>query len=57
MSSSINTILTIPVFGFLYLYTAAGILIVIILSWMKAKGIVHFLQKYWPTSVFLVKKL
>lgn len=59
MSSSINTILTIPVFGFLYVYTAAGILIVIILSWLKARGIVHFLQKVWAKSVFLImgKKL
>jgi 1-acyl-sn-glycerol-3-phosphate acyltransferase len=59
MSSGINSILTVPLFGFLYCYTAVGIFIVIILSLLNAKKPVHFLCKIWAKSVFLVmgKKL
>ncbi|NLJ43834.1 MAG: 1-acyl-sn-glycerol-3-phosphate acyltransferase [Bacteroidales bacterium] len=59
MGSGINKILSVPVFAFLYCYTAAGVLIVVVLSWFKAKKSVRFLCKVWAKSVFLImgKKL
>jgi 1-acyl-sn-glycerol-3-phosphate acyltransferase len=59
MSSEINKILSIPVFAILYSYTAVGVVVVVILSWFKAKKPVQFLCRIWARSVFLVmgKKL
>lgn len=54
MSSGIYSILTIPVFGFLYIYTAVGILFVIPLSYLNARKPVHLMVKYWAKSVFLI---
>jgi 1-acyl-sn-glycerol-3-phosphate acyltransferase len=51
--SGINTLLTIPVFGILYVYTAIGILIVIPLTWMNARRPVQLMIKVWAKSVFL----
>ncbi len=44
MTSGIYTILSIVIFGILYCYTAAGVLIVIILSWFMAKKLIGFLS-------------
>ena len=59
VSSGINKILTVPVFGFLYIYTAIGVLFVIPLTWINAKKPVQLMTKLWARSVFLVmfKKL
>ena len=59
MSSDINKILSVPVFAVLYSYTAIGIVVVVILSWFKAKKPVQFLCRIWAKSVFLImgKKL
>jgi 1-acyl-sn-glycerol-3-phosphate acyltransferase len=59
MGYGINTLLSVPVFGILYCYTAVGIFLVIILSWFKAKKPVQFLSRIWAKSVFLImgKKL
>lgn len=54
MGSGINTILTVPVYAILYSYTAVGVVIVIILSWFKAKKPVQFLCRIWAKSVFMV---
>jgi 1-acyl-sn-glycerol-3-phosphate acyltransferase len=57
--SGINILLTIIVFGILYVYTAIGVFLVIILSWFNARRPVRFLSKIWAKSVFLImcKKL
>jgi len=52
MRSGINTILTLTVFAVLYSYTAIGVVIVVILSWFKAKKAVQFLCRIWAKSVF-----
>ncbi|HBE39811.1 MAG TPA: hypothetical protein DDW27_01130, partial [Bacteroidales bacterium] len=52
MNSKIYSILSVPVFGILYCYTAIGVLIVIFLSWFKAKKLVRFLSMKWAKSVF-----
>ncbi len=59
MSSGIYNILTVLVFAVLYVYTAAGVLIVIPLSWLNAKKPVRTLSRLWAKSVFLImgKKL
>jgi 1-acyl-sn-glycerol-3-phosphate acyltransferase len=54
MGSGIYTVLSIPVFGILYCYTAIGVFIVIILSWLKAKNTIRFLSSIWAKSVFLL---
>jgi len=59
MGSGLNTLLSVPVFGILYCYTAIGVFIAVILSWFKAKTPVQFLSRIWARSVFLLmgKKL
>jgi 1-acyl-sn-glycerol-3-phosphate acyltransferase len=59
INSGIYTLLSVPVFGILYVYTAVGVLLVIPLSWMNAKRPVQFLSMIWAKSVFLImfKKL
>jgi len=59
MKSGINAFISIFVFAVLYTYTAAGVFIVIILSWIKAKKAVQFLCRIWAKSVFPImgKKL
>jgi 1-acyl-sn-glycerol-3-phosphate acyltransferase len=52
--SGIYILLSILVFGVLYVYTAIGVLLVIILSWFNAKSPVRFLSKIWAKSVFLI---
>jgi len=53
-SSGIYTLLTVPVFGILYVYTALGVLLVICLTWMNARKPVQFLSMIWAKSVFLI---
>ena len=54
MTSGIYTLLSVPVFGILYCYTAIGIFLVIILSWFDAKKTIRFLSRIWAKSVFLL---
>ena len=52
--SGIYTLLTIPVFGILYVYTGVGVFFVILLTWMNAKKPVRFMTMIWAKSVFLL---
>jgi len=54
MLTMIHKILTVPLFALLHPYTAAGLLFVIVLSWLKAKKPVYFLCKIWAKSVFII---
>jgi len=54
MSSRIYSILTVPVFGILYIYTAVGVLLVIPFTWFNARKPVQYMVKYWAKSIFLV---
>jgi 1-acyl-sn-glycerol-3-phosphate acyltransferase len=54
MSSGINKILTVPIFGLLYVYTAVGVLLVIPLTWLNARRPVQLMTKVWAKSVFIV---
>jgi 1-acyl-sn-glycerol-3-phosphate acyltransferase len=53
-SSGIYTLLTVPLFGILYIYTAVGVIFVLILSWINARKPVQFLSMVWAKSVFLI---
>ncbi len=59
LQSGIYTILSVITFGVLYLFTATGVIIVIILSWFRARKAVRLLTKVWASSIFLLmfKKL
>jgi 1-acyl-sn-glycerol-3-phosphate acyltransferase len=54
MGSGINKFISVPVFGILYFYTAAGVFVAIILSWFNAKKPVQSLSRIWAKSVFLL---
>lgn len=54
MPSGFYKILTVPVFGFLYVFTAVGVLLIIPLTWMNARRPVQMMTKVWAKSVFLV---
>jgi len=54
MPSGIYTLITIPVFGILYIYTGVSVLLVIFLSWMNARRPVRFLIRIWAKSVFIL---
>jgi 1-acyl-sn-glycerol-3-phosphate acyltransferase len=55
MSSSVfYTVLTVPVYGLLYVYTALGVFFAIFLSSLNAKKPVFFLSGIWAKSVFLL---
>jgi 1-acyl-sn-glycerol-3-phosphate acyltransferase len=59
MIHSFYKILSILVFAVLYCYTAIGVFIVVLLSWLHAKKAVSALCRIWAKSVFLLigKKL
>ena len=52
--SGLYTLLTVPVYGILYAYTAVGIFVALFLSWINIKKPVLILSKLWAKSVFLL---
>jgi len=54
MSSGLYTLLSIPVFGLLYVYTAIGILLLFPLTWINARRPVQLITQTWAKSVFIV---
>ncbi|MGD0340249.1 MAG: lysophospholipid acyltransferase family protein, partial [Bacteroidales bacterium] len=52
--SGIYAALSVPVFGFLYVFTAIGVVFVIPLTWMHAKRPVQFLTMVWAKLVFIL---
>lgn len=52
--TGLYTFLTVPVYGILYVFTALGILIAIILSWFNARQPVFFLTRIWAKAIFLL---
>jgi 1-acyl-sn-glycerol-3-phosphate acyltransferase len=52
--SGIYTLITIPVFGILYVYTGVCVLLLIVLSWMNARQPVRFISRIWARSIFFV---
>lgn len=54
MRSPLYAILSILLFGILYLYTAVGVLIILIFALLHMKGPIRFLCQVWAKSVFLI---
>lgn len=54
MRSRFYAVLSILLFGILYCYTAVGVVIVLILSFLHLKKPVRFLFQMWAKSVFLI---
>lgn len=54
MRSLFYAVLTILLFGILYLYTAIGVFIVLILALLHLKAPIRFLFQLWAKSVFLI---
>ncbi|MBN2864090.1 MAG: 1-acyl-sn-glycerol-3-phosphate acyltransferase [Bacteroidales bacterium] len=59
MSSGIYTLLSVPVFGLLYVFTAAGVLFLIPLTWAGARRPVQLITQVWAKTIFMImfKKL
>ncbi len=57
MRSRIYAILTIPVFGILYVYTGIGVFIILILAWLNLRKPIRILQQLWAKSVFRIMGL
>lgn len=54
MRSQFYAIISIPLFGLLYCFTAIGVFIVLIFAWLHMKGAIRFLLQVWAKSVFLI---
>ncbi len=54
MRSGLYKIISIIVFGILYLYTAIGVIVTLILAWLHMRRPVIFLIQVWAKSVFLI---
>jgi 1-acyl-sn-glycerol-3-phosphate acyltransferase len=54
MRSRLYEIISIPVFGLLYLYTAIGVFIILILAIFNLKAPIRILTQYWAKSVFII---
>lgn len=54
MRSRLYSIISVPVFGILYCFTAIIVLILLILSWVKMKKPAIAMIKFWANSVFLL---
>jgi 1-acyl-sn-glycerol-3-phosphate acyltransferase len=54
MRSKLYSVISVPFFAILYSYTAAGVLIVLILAWLKMKKPIIAITQYWAKSVFFL---
>jgi 1-acyl-sn-glycerol-3-phosphate acyltransferase len=54
MRSRVYAVISIPVFGILYCYTALGVLIILIFAWLHLKRPIIILSQFWAKSVFLI---
>lgn len=54
MRAGLYKLLTVPVYGILYVYTATGIFLAIFLSWINARKSLMHLSRLWAKSVFLM---
>jgi 1-acyl-sn-glycerol-3-phosphate acyltransferase len=54
MRSRYYAILSIPVFGILYSYTAILVLVVLVFAWLNMKKPIRYLQQKWAKSVFII---
>jgi 1-acyl-sn-glycerol-3-phosphate acyltransferase len=46
--------ISIPLFGILYIFTAAIVLTCIILAWLRLKSLLRLLTQFWARMVFVL---
>jgi 1-acyl-sn-glycerol-3-phosphate acyltransferase len=54
MRSRLYAVISIPVFGVLYFFTAIIVFILLLFAWLQLKGPIRFLSQLWAKSVFLI---
>ncbi len=54
MRSRLYAVISLLIFAILYCYTAVGVMIVLVLSWLNMKETVKKLIQLWAKSVFLI---
>jgi 1-acyl-sn-glycerol-3-phosphate acyltransferase len=54
MRSRIYTVISIIVYVVLYSYTAVGVFIILLFSWLHMKGMIRILSQLWAKSVFFI---
>jgi len=42
------------VYAILYCFTAAGVLLILVFSWLHMKGVIMILTRFWAKSVFVI---
>jgi 1-acyl-sn-glycerol-3-phosphate acyltransferase len=50
----IYSLVTVPVFGFLYIHTAVSVILASFFGFLRLKGIVRSLSRFWARSTFWV---
>lgn len=54
MRSRFYALISVPVFGILYFYTALNVLLILCFVLFKSKGSVRFLTQAWAKSIFIL---
>lgn len=54
MRSRLYAIISIPLFGLLYILTVVVVVIILILSWLHLKSLIRLLSQLWAKMVFLI---
>ena len=54
MRSKLYAVVSIPVFGLLYLFTAIVVLIILLFALLHKKEIVRLISQFWAKSVFIM---
>jgi len=54
MRSRFYAIISIPLFGLLYILTVVVVVIILILSWLHLKSLIRLLSQLWAKMVFLI---
>lgn len=54
MRPRLYTLITVPLFGILYIFTAAIVLICLILAWLRLKRLLRQLTQFWAKMVFII---
>jgi 1-acyl-sn-glycerol-3-phosphate acyltransferase len=52
--NSVYTFLTVTAFGILYLFTGIMVIIIIPLAFLRLKGAVRYMMRFWARSVFII---
>jgi len=54
MRSRLYAIISLPLFGLLYILTVVVVVIIMILSWLHLKSLIRLLSQLWAKMVFLI---